>query len=109
MLVCLSGMGGLFTSFLLRYSSPEEINSVYGYRTKKAMSDPRLWKFAQKYSAKMFGTIAILNIIIGLFLMMFVTYSNDNYLFFELGWAVLSSVPAFLLTELKLRQMEKTF
>lgn len=108
MLVFITGIGTLFVSFILSSNSPGKINRAYGYRTKKSMSNQTLWDFAQKYSAKIFSRIAIFNVILGLILMIFVTYSKEYYILFELGWVVLSILPVFFLTEVKLREMEKS-
>ncbi|WP_080873897.1 SdpI family protein [Oceanobacillus timonensis] len=105
MLVFLTGLGTLVASIILKISSPDNINSIYGYRTKRSMKNQKLWDFAQKYSAKILIIVGILNILIGIALM-FVTYSNEYYLFFELGWAVLSFLPVFVLTERRLIQIE---
>lgn len=109
MLVFITGLGTLVASFVLRSSSPQNINSIYGYRTKRAKKNQKLWNFAQKYSAKVLSIVAVVNILIGIGLMMFVTYSKEYYLFFELGWVILSTLPVFVLTERKLIQMEQSF
>lgn len=107
MLVFLTGLGTLMASVVLRTAKPPKINSVYGYRTKRSKRNQTLWKAAQKYSAKIFSVVGILNIIIGVFLM-FVTYSNEYYLFVELGWTAFSFLPVFILTERKLIQIERS-
>lgn len=107
MLVLLTGLGTLVASLILKFSSPENINKIYGYRTKRSMKNKKLWNFAQKYSSKLLMKMGILNILIGIVLM-FITYSKEYYLFFELGWVVLSYLPAFILTERKLIQIERS-
>src|SRR5690625_4031636 len=106
MLVFITGLGALIASLILKSTSPQNVNRVYGYRTKRSKKNQKLWDFAQKYSAKVLTITAILNIVIGLILMIFVKYSNEYYLFFELGWIVISILPVFLLTERKLMEME---
>lgn len=34
---------------VFRLSPPEDINSIYGYRTRKSMSGQQAWDFAQRY------------------------------------------------------------
>ncbi|GAA5415293.1 hypothetical protein Pryu01_00317 [Paraliobacillus ryukyuensis] len=107
MLVFITGLGTLMASIVLRTSSPHNINSLYGYRTKRSKKNQKLWDFAQKYSAKLLSIVGILNILIGIGLM-FVTYSKEYYLFFELGWGVLSFLLVFVLTKRKLIQIERS-
>lgn len=106
MLVFITGLGNLMASFILKSVSPQNVNRVYGYRTRRSIKNQALWDFAQIYSAKILTKVATLNIIIGLILMIFVKYTNEYYAFFELGWVVVSIIPVFLLTERKLMEME---
>ncbi|MCA0970894.1 SdpI family protein [Halobacillus litoralis] len=107
MLIFLTGLGCLAASIVLWKASPDNINSVYGYRTKRSKKNKKLWDFAQKYSAKVLCAVATFNIVLG-FALMFVTYSKEYYLFYELGWSVLSFLPVFLLTERKLIKIERS-
>lgn len=107
MLLLITGVGLLFASLILKSQSPD-INNLYGYRTKRSMSNQKMWDFAQKYSAKVFLRIAILNIIIGLPLMIFITYSKDYYIAIELVWVVISCSFVFYLTEKGLKKMEQS-
>lgn len=107
MLLFITGVGLLFSSLILKSGSPD-INNLYGYRTKRSMSNQELWDFAQKYSAKVFLRIGVLNLIIGLPLMIFVTYSEDYYIFFELLWVVISCLSVFYFTEKRLKRIEET-
>ncbi|WP_158232150.1 SdpI family protein [Sporosarcina sp. P20a] len=107
MLVFITGLGTLIGSLILKSASPQNVNRVYGYRTKRSKKNQKLWDFAQKYSAKVLTITAVLNIVIGLIIMIFVKFDNEYYLFFELGWVVVSILPVFLLTERKLMEMEQ--
>ncbi|MEY9141437.1 MULTISPECIES: SdpI family protein [Mammaliicoccus] len=107
MIVLLTGLGTLVASLVLKFSNPKNINKTYGYRTKRSMKNKTQWNFAQKYSAKMLMIMGTLNILIGIVLM-FITYSKEYYLFFELGGAVLTYLPVFILTERKLIQLERS-
>lgn len=41
----------LFGALFFRYP-PEDINKVYGYRTRRSMADQSAWDFAQRYWGK---------------------------------------------------------
>ena len=38
----------IFGVVFMKYP-PEDINNIYGYRTRRSMKDPRMWGFAQRY------------------------------------------------------------
>ncbi|RKD69571.1 SdpI/YhfL family protein [Sinobaca qinghaiensis] len=107
MLVFLTGLGTLVAGIVLKISSPARINNVYGYRTQRSKKNQKLWDVSQEYSAKILRLMGVLNILIGIVLM-FTTYSQEYYLFFELGWVVLSFLPVFILTERKLVKIERS-
>ena len=57
-----SSVGAIFIAagLLLKYYPPEEINSIYGYRSKKSMLDKDRWDFAQRYSGNVMIIVGIL-------------------------------------------------
>lgn len=58
-MVLLTPFTMLFFGCLFYYKPPKEINSVYGYRTKRSMKNSQTWKFAHHYCGRiwmLFGT-----------------------------------------------------
>jgi len=61
-LVILSGsVGAVFIAagLLLKIYPPEEINSIYGYRSKRSKKNQDQWDFAQNYSGKLMILLGI--------------------------------------------------
>ncbi|GGE36668.1 SdpI family protein [Psychroflexus planctonicus] len=42
----------LITGYIMLKKPPKEINTFYGYRTKRAMASKEQWQFAQAFSSK---------------------------------------------------------
>ncbi|MBV7441271.1 SdpI family protein [Weeksellaceae bacterium TAE3-ERU29] len=47
------GLIFIIAGFILYQFPPKNINSLYGYRTKRSMKDIYHWSFAQKYSGRL--------------------------------------------------------
>jgi uncharacterized membrane protein len=65
--------GVLFLSLAYYYVKrpPKKINDLYGYRTRRSMSNQEVWDFANRQSAKDFLRAAIATMITGLVLLPF--------------------------------------
>lgn len=85
---------------------PKNINSLYGYRTRNAMSSQEKWEFAQKYSAKEMiraGVLMFLTSTIGLvykpseniatILALFIMFSIIGLLIFRVEKAIKRNFP----------------
>jgi len=67
------GQGMFFVALAWYYkrNPPKEINSFYGYRTRRSMANLNIWKVANAQNAKDFFKVAIATLIAGLLLMLF--------------------------------------
>lgn len=61
----------LYLAYYYLKKPPKKINHVYGYRTRRSMSNQDIWDFANKQSAKDFWRVAIVTMSIGLILLLF--------------------------------------
>lgn len=66
-------VGFLFLCLAYYYlkKPPKKINYVYGYRTRRSMSNQDIWDFANTQSAKDFWKVAIVTLIVGIALLLF--------------------------------------
>lgn len=48
----MSGIIFILGALIMHFFPPKDINSLYGYRSKRSMASPERWDFAQKYSVK---------------------------------------------------------
>lgn len=51
---------------------PQEINGVFGYRTKMSMKNKDTWEFAHKYCGKLWVTIGCIMLPLSLIAMLFI-------------------------------------
>ncbi|MCL2786472.1 MAG: SdpI family protein [Methanomassiliicoccaceae archaeon] len=67
-LVLVLTIGACFAIFglILYKRPPKKINALYGYRTKRSMSDQKLWDFSQRYSGKLMFTAGVISVIAGM-------------------------------------------
>lgn len=80
---------------------PKKITPLYGYRTKKSMSNQRSWDFAQKHSSKLVIFLFSILVIMTLLLQNFInTNPWSIFIFFALDLA--SIIFVFFSTERKL-------
>ena len=61
------GIGWLF-----RNKAPDDINRVYGYRTKKSMQRKEAWAFAHKYIGKLWLVCGLIMLPVSIAVMLFV-------------------------------------
>lgn len=92
--------GGLMiiAGILIKLFPPEFINSVYGYRTRRSMSDQRLWDEANRYSASLMILSGLVIAGIGLLL-------RSNLIILQLILLLAACVITFMLTEKRLKNM----
>lgn len=60
---CLIPLVMLISGYVMLKHCPKEINSFFGYRTRRSMTNRDTWKFAHKYCGKVwvvFGTAMII-------------------------------------------------
>jgi len=50
----------MFFGCLFYYKPPKNINSFYGYRTKRSMKNSKTWEFAHRYCGKLWTMIGII-------------------------------------------------
>ncbi len=92
--------GGLMiiAGILIKQFPPKSINSVYGYRTRRSMSDQRLWNEANRYSAS-------LMILSGLVIAGMGFLLGSSLIILQLILLVAACVIIFMLTEKRLKTM----
>lgn len=92
--------GGLMiiVGILIKQFPPKSINSVYGYRTRRSMSDQRLWNEANRYSAS-------LMILSGLVIAGMGFLLGSSLIILQLILLVAACVIIFMLTEKRLKTM----
>lgn len=92
--------GGLMiiVGILIKLFPPESISSVYGYRTRRSMSDQRLWDEANRYSASLIILSGL--VIAGVSLLL-----RSNLIILQLILLIAACVITFMLTEKRLKNM----
>lgn len=92
--------GGLMiiVGILIKLFPPESISSVYGYRTRRSMSDQRLWDEANRYSASLIILSGLVIAGVGLLL-------RSNLIILQLILLIAACVITFMLTEKRLKNM----
>ena len=68
----------LIVSLIFVKFPPKKINYLYGYRTRRSMANPKIWKVANDYSAKMMVKITLISMIFPPFL--YFLYPEKNLL-----------------------------
>lgn len=82
---------------------PKEINSLYGYRTKRSMKNPERWKFAQKYSAYEMMRSGLALTILG-FLSVFFSFPSMASMIIGLTLMILTFVVLFFRVEKAIKE-----
>lgn len=67
------GFGRYFSN-----GAPKEINSVFGYRTKKSMKNRETWEFAHKYFGKLWYIFGLVLLPISIIIMLFVIGQSED-------------------------------
>ncbi|MEC1625986.1 SdpI family protein [Bacillus mojavensis] len=101
-MACLVG-GGLMiiAGLLIKLFPPKSINSVYGFRTRRSMSDQRLWNEANRYSAA-------LMILSGLIVLGAGVLLRSSFIILQLIMLIAACIIIFMLTEKRLKHMTKS-
>ncbi|NJB82832.1 SdpI family protein [Wenyingzhuangia aestuarii] len=102
----LLGAISIITGLLMLMFPPKEINALYGYRTKRSMSNQQLWDFSQKFSAKKMIQTGILLLIASFIIAAFKIPQKAYPILVITGIivAVLSIISVIFITEQKLKQ-----
>ncbi|MCY9177769.1 SdpI family protein [Bacillus inaquosorum] len=92
--------GGLMViaGILIKLFPPKFINSVYGYRTRRSMSDQRLWNEANRYSASLMIMSGLVIAALGFLL-------RSNLIILQLILLLAACFITFMLTEKRLKNM----
>lgn len=95
--------GGLMiiAGILIKLFPPKSINSMYGYRTRRSMTDHRLWNEANRYSASLMILSGLVIAGTGLLL-------RSNWIVFQLILLLAACVITFMLTEKRLKNMTQS-
>jgi len=68
----------LLVSFIFVKFPPKKINYLYGYRTKRSMTNQEIWKVANTYSARLMVKITLISMVFPPVL--YFVYSEKNLL-----------------------------
>lgn len=67
----------LFVMMITKVFPPKNINSLYGYRTTKAMKNKVNWDFAQKYSTNLF--LLLFSILLLIQILLYTIYGSTSF------------------------------
>jgi uncharacterized membrane protein len=93
----------LITGFILLKFPPNNINFLYGYRTKNSMKSKERWDFAQQYSAKLMIKGGIYFLVLGV-IGPFLNLSDTLNVAIGIGSLLLFCIFLIINTEKKLKQ-----
>ncbi|MEC1681868.1 SdpI family protein [Bacillus mojavensis] len=101
-MACLVG-GGLMiiAGLFIKLFPPKSINSVYGFRTRRSMSDQRLWNEANRYSAALMILSGLIVLVAGVLL-------RSSFIILQLIMLFAACIITFMLTEKRLKHMTKS-
>ncbi|MCY8105620.1 SdpI family protein [Bacillus mojavensis] len=101
-MACLVG-GGLMiiAGLFIKLFPPKSINSVYGFRTRRSMSDQRLWNEANRYSAALMILSGLIVLVAGVLL-------RSSFIILQLIMLIAACIITFMLTEKRLKHMTKS-
>lgn len=73
-------MEAVLLLFAMKFSEhgPENINSVYGYRTEMSMKNKDTWEFAHKYCALVWRKVGTIMLILSIIVSIVALTLNDN-------------------------------
>lgn len=69
-----------FSAFVLKINPPVYKDRFYGYRTKKSMSSPEAWDFAQKYTSQLWLRLSLIESISIIIIYLFFAKKTINFL-----------------------------
>ena len=97
-------VGSIFivTGVILYLYPPKKINSMYGYRSKKSMSNDDHWQFAQKYAAKMMVILGFMYFLITQLILIF-DIGKSYHLSIGIGLLIALCICIFLMVEHKMK------
>ena len=103
LLSVLFGLPLLIAGIIQYFFPPKEINSLYGYRTKRSMKNNHNWKIAQIYSAKLLIVFGLSYSIIA-FISLFIKIELMGFEIFLLLLLIVHCGVIFVLVEKRLRK-----
>lgn len=62
----LSGISSLLAAACVRWRTPKQINSLYGYRSRRSKASQENWDFAQEYSIHRMLEVGVALTLVGL-------------------------------------------
>ncbi|MDA9851449.1 SdpI family protein [Flavobacteriaceae bacterium] len=105
LILVLTGFIFYVAGFVQYKYPPKRINHLYGYRTKKSMSNLKIWKFAQSYAAKKMQGLGFSLFFLGLILSVI---DINKGLGIWLGIALVTAAPFLMLFEIE-KELKKRF
>ena len=69
------GFGKYFSN-----QAPKEINSAFGYRTKRSMKNQETWQFAHKYFGKVWYVCGLVLLPISVIVMLFLIGQSEDFI-----------------------------
>lgn len=68
----------IIVGFIFSHKAPDNINYIYGYRTKRSMRNKETWDFAHKYCGKLWRVLGFILLIITCVVMLFFIKASKN-------------------------------
>jgi len=104
----LAGSISIIAGAIMLKFPPKEINMLYGYKTKRSMSNQKNWDFSQKFSALKMTQVGVILIVVSFVISAFKVPEKAHSAVIIAG--VVTSITALLstiiITEQKLKQRE---
>ena len=94
----------VFFSFIYIIYQPKEVNSLYGYRTKRSMKNQNVWLTANKISAKYMFQASVGTTIFQA-LVIFLGNNDPNYLLYSFSFLIIALGISIWMTEVMLNQL----
>jgi uncharacterized membrane protein len=99
-----------FFGWILYKKTPKDINYVFGYRTKRSMTNENTWIFAQRYFGRRSIYLGLLLILMTIVLMLLVIKKdNDVIANTSMVLVVCECIPLFLLIFATEKALKKQF
>lgn len=102
-ILSLTGIIYLVAGIIQLKFPPKNINSLYGYRTKKSMKSQEAWNFAQEYSAKKSLQLGLLMLLLGVLSVFLPASTWQIQAYLSVLIVILFSGILIILTEKKLK------
>lgn len=104
-ITCLIGLLFVIMGLILQRFPPRKLNSWYGYRTTRSMSDQATWDMAQQVASKEVLKMGVVLCIMSL-LGFLISWFGDRAFIVGLGLVIFSTVMMIVRVERKLREFQ---